>query len=115
MSHELPEFSDDLPYCDACAWPEADTTYVPAAAGMVSTARRINPSGGHWPAFAFLKRTCTRCGFEWAEACVSPRQPDPQDKPDPLCDVRSVGGSRCVLSADHFDHYISPHQFGHLK
>lgn len=115
MSHELPEFSDDLSHCDACAWPEADTVFVTAILGAASVDRKVNPCGGHWPVFAFLKRTCIRCGFEWAEACVSPRQPDPQDKPDPLCDVRSVGGSRCVLSADHFDHYISPHQFGHLK
>lgn len=73
MSREIPEFSDDLAHCDPCGWPEADTEYVPPIVGGVSIERRVNPFGGGWPAFAFLKRTCTRCGFQWAEAPL-PRQ-----------------------------------------
>lgn len=75
MTH-LPEYSDDLAHCDPCGWPEADTEYVPAVVGPASSDRRINPSGGSWPVFAFLKRTCLRCGFQWAEAQLPPQVPD---------------------------------------
>lgn len=67
MTH-LPEYTGDLAYCDACEWPEAATEYVPAILGPVSLDRRVNPCGGGWPVGAFLKRTCERCGFQWAEA-----------------------------------------------
>lgn len=73
MSFEIPEFTDDLAHCDPCGWPDADTEYVPASLMPLDTARNVNPFGGRWPVFAFLKRTCTRCGFQWAEAPL-PRQ-----------------------------------------
>ena len=105
MSRELPEFSDDLAHCDPCGWPEADTLFVPAIAGAASVDRRINPFGGSWPVFAFLKRTCQRCGFQWAEAPLLPR-----DQPDGTCDVLAMSGARCVLWSDHFE--TTSHKFG---
>lgn len=109
MAHELPEFSDDLAHCDPCGWPDADTAYVPAIAGPVVIERRVNPFGGGWPVFAFLKRTCTRCGFQWAEAPLLPQVPDQ------LCGVTAISGDRCKLPAGHFDTHTSPHLFGPPK
>ena len=74
MSYEIPEFSDDLAHCDPCGWADAGIEYVPAIAGPVAIDRRVNPFGGGWPVFAFLKRTCTRCGFQWAEAPLLHRE-----------------------------------------
>lgn len=107
MAHELPEFSDDLAHCDPCGWPEADTEYVPAIAGPVAIERRVNPFGGGWPVFAFLKRTCTRCGFQWAEAPLPPRQ---EDAPN-ACEVGLGIDKMCVLDEGH----TGSHRFGPLK
>lgn len=109
MAYELPEFSEDLAYCDPCGWTDADTEYVPAIAGLVVIERRVNPFGGGWPVFAFLKRTCLRCGFQWAEAPLPPRQEDQ------LCDVSAISGDRCKMPAGHFDTHTSPHLFGPSK
>ena len=106
MSFEIPEFTDDLAHCDPCGWADAGTEYVPAIVGPVSIERRVNPFGGGWPVFAFLKRTCTRCGFQWAEAPLPPRQEENQ-----LCDVYLKDGVRCMKRAGHYDYLTSPHQF----
>lgn len=103
MSFEIPGFSDDLAHCEQCGWADADTEYVPASRSPLD---RINPFGGSWPPFGFLKRTCTRCGFQWAEAPLPRQQPEPEG-----CDVRSVSGARCLKHKDHFNHLTSPHQF----
>ncbi|AKA61704.1 hypothetical protein SEA_YDN12_37 [Streptomyces phage YDN12] len=108
MSGEIPEFTGDLAHCDPCGWPDADTTYVPASLMPGDLDRTMNPFGGRWPAFAFLKRTCLRCGFQWAEAPLPPS--DPEDAAG--CDVLSVAGSRCKLRAGHFNTHTSPHRFG---
>lgn len=68
----LPEFSDDLAHCDACEWPDAGTSYVPAA--ELGEARRIQ--GRDWPKEAHLMRACTRCGYAWPEALAVPQRPD---------------------------------------
>lgn len=108
MSHELPEFTDELAHCDPCGYPDANTTYVPASLMPGDPDRTRNPFGGRWPAFAFLKRTCLRCGFQWAEAPLLPR-----DQTDGLCDAtQAMSGARCVLRSDHFDYLTSPHKFG---
>lgn len=86
MSHELPEFSADLAHCDPCGWPEADTEYVPASTHPGDLSRALNPFGGRWPVFAFLKRTCTRCGFQWAEAPLPPRQEEEAGDVNCRCD-----------------------------
>lgn len=105
MSDKLPEFTDDLAHCDPCGYPDADTTYVSASLMPGDLDRTINPFGGRWPVFAFLKRTCLRCGFQWAEAPLPPQQPAPE-----LCDVRAVSGYRCKMPAGHFD-IGDPHLF----
>jgi len=110
MAHELPEFTDDLAHCDPCGWADAGTEYVPAIVGIAALDRVVNPFGGGWPVFAFLKRTCLRCGFQWAEAPLPPLEPR-----GPQCDVRSMAGAQCVLEADHFDPIRSHHKFGLLR
>lgn len=71
---DLPEFSGDLAHCDACEWPDADTAYVPpfdgAWTGLDAVRRDRLNSGKHQPLCAYLKRTCGRCRFEWAERLV---------------------------------------------
>lgn len=105
MSGEIPEFTDDLAHCDPCGYPDADTTYVPASLMPGDLERLMNPFGGRWPVFAFLKRTCLRCGFQWAEAPLSPQQPDQPE----LCGDRSAGGPPCNLQAGHLSPHVSSH------
>lgn len=102
---ELPEFSDEFSFCQACHWQDADTKYV-APSGSPLGDRR-DQQGNLWPVCAFLKRTCTRCGFQWAE-----RTAEREDAPvDGFCDVLSVGGSKCNERPGHFSQ-SSPHKFG---
>lgn len=68
---DLPEFSEDWVHCEACDWADAATEFVNKFEGSwtgIDAVRRdrLN-SGKHQPLCAYLKRTCTRCGFEWAE------------------------------------------------
>ena len=68
----LPEYSGDFSHCWACGNPEAETTYVPrikSPSDAISEKRTVHrdPKPGPDP---FLKRTCTRCGYTWAEQTV---------------------------------------------
>lgn len=68
---QLPQFTGGRARCQPCGWPEAATEYTPPFAGGVQRVLdRRDLDGNRWPSGRFLKRTCTRCGFEWAEACV---------------------------------------------
>lgn len=68
---DLPEFSDDLSHCDMCSYPDAAVEFVNrfegAWTGLDAVRRDRLNSGKHQPLCAYLKRTCRRCGFEWAE------------------------------------------------
>jgi hypothetical protein len=104
MSFEIPEFTDDLAHCDPCGWPEAATEYVPASLVPGDLSRTMNPFGGRWPVFAFLKRTCTRCGFQWAEAPMRPR-PEPRIGPTLLLGQGDCHGPCCGGNgAVNYDH-----------
>lgn len=107
MAHELPEYTGDLAYCQPCGWSDAHTEYVPAITGIAELARIINPAGGNWPTVAFLKRTCERCGFQWAEAPLRGREDEDVDR---RCDAYAMSGARCTEPPGHFSR-VSPHRF----
>lgn len=111
MSFELPEYTGDLAYCQPCGWSDALTEYVPAIIGIAGLARIINPAGGSWPAVAFLKRTCERCGFQWAEAPLRDREDGDEGR---RCDVYAMSGARCTEPPGHFSR-VSPHRFPDRK
>lgn len=109
MTRELPEYTGDLAYCQPCGWSDALTEYVPAIAGLASVSRRIDSNGVSRPAQAYLKRTCERCGFQWAEATLPPREDEDEDE-DRRCDVYAMSGARCTEPPGHFSR-VSPHRF----
>jgi len=66
----LPEYSGELALCDACGFCDAETEYVPSNWFRLDRGKGlVNLTSG--PAGSFLKRTCERCGFEWAESLAS--------------------------------------------
>lgn len=70
----LPEYTGELACCEVCGYPDASTEYVPKSGKRIDP-HRMDQNGNPWPADRFLKRTCDRCGFQWAEACVPPVDP----------------------------------------
>lgn len=108
MAGEIPEFSADLPYCQPCGWQDADTEYVSASGNPGDLSRTLNPFGGRWPVFAFLKRTCLRCGFQWAEAPLTKHIENDRDRL--YCDVFSIAGAQCLERMGHCAAGV-PHRF----
>lgn len=65
----LPAFSGDHPPCVKCGIRDAYTQYVPPRQPVYERGRVLITYRDE-----FLKRTCSRCSYEWAEACVPARQ-----------------------------------------
>lgn len=63
----LPEYSDDETTCVKCGMVEAQTEYMPGLAGVDLDRAHIDGAPFH---NEFLKRTCVRCEYMWAERCL---------------------------------------------
>lgn len=66
----LPPYSGDTNEgvdCIKCGFYIATTEYMPPAKGILP---HTLPGVGGTTHDEFLKRTCDRCGYEWAEACM---------------------------------------------